>query len=108
MAILRTTVVRPEPEHRQRVIDLFDEMNAFFSQQTGFISALTFTSHDGDEVGRLGVWDTEDHVDAVAQMGHTLALRSRLVEVMGHNPEEERDEMLYTVISSSAPLEARQ
>jgi hypothetical protein len=50
----------------------------------------------------------EYHVDAVAQMTHTLALRSRLVEVIGHNPEEERDEMLYTVISSPAPLEARQ
>jgi quinol monooxygenase YgiN len=103
MAVLRLTTVHPEPHHRDALLKIFNQMNDFFAKQKGFIFGATFTDHDGDAIGRIGVWESEDHADAVAQLNHTLALRSQVVEIIGHHPEE-REEALYNIVSSPMPL----
>ncbi|MBI4236572.1 MAG: antibiotic biosynthesis monooxygenase [Chloroflexi bacterium] len=101
MAVIRLTTFRPAPEDRARVARLLDELNEFLSRQPGFILALRFASPDGGEMGRIGIWESEERADAVAQMQHNLALRSQLMEALG---EEVREESLYQVASSPTPL----
>lgn len=104
MAVLRVTTLRPAPEHRTRIDQILDELNTFLSRQPGFILALRFASRDGDEIGRIGLWESEDHADTAAQTQRALALRSEIVGLIGHHPEDEREEALYQVVSTPVPL----
>ncbi|MDA1096124.1 MAG: hypothetical protein O3B84_02575 [Chloroflexi bacterium] len=104
MAIVRITTVQPEVEHRTEVTQIFAAMNEFFAKQPGCVLAMSFASRDGSSIGRIGVWDSEHDADAVAQMTHTMALRSRIIELLGHHQGEDRDEVLYNVTSSTKGL----
>ena len=101
MAIVRITTVHPEVEHRTEVTQIFAAMNEFFAKQPGCVLALSFASHDGSSIGRIGVWDDEHSADSVAQMTHTMALRSRIIELLGSSHGDERGEALYNVTSST-------
>lgn len=101
MAVIRLTTFRPAPEDRARLAQLLDELNEFLSRQPGFIFAVRFGSPDGEEMGRIGIWQSEDNADTVAQMPHNMALRSQIMQVLG---EEEREESLYEIASTPTPL----
>ena len=101
MAVLRMTTVRPNPEDRATIAKIFDQMNEFFARQKGFIMAVRFMSVDGAEMGRIGIWESEEAADAIAQMQHTMALRSQLLSIIGG---EEREESLYEISATPTPL----
>lgn len=58
---------------------LYDRLEEFLEQQTGFIMGFRFVATDGSgETGRLAVWESEAAADQAAQLEHTQALRSQI------------------------------
>lgn len=89
MPVVRISLMRPLAGRRAEVERLLEEIHVFFSQQKGFIAGFRFVSQDGDELGRIGVWESDTRADEVAQMQHTMVLRGRLHQCIqpGHKED---------------------
>ena len=58
----------------------------------GYITGYHLRPHAGDpnrRMGRMGVWESEEHAVHAAQAEHALALRSELLRLVDEDSHEE-------------------
>ncbi|MBM3140213.1 MAG: hypothetical protein FJZ92_08375 [Chloroflexi bacterium] len=92
MAYVRISTMTPRAGQERRVAELLDRLSAFYSREGGYILGYRLRPHEGDpsrRMGRVGVWETEDHAVHAAQTEHALALRSELLRLIEEATHEE-------------------
>lgn len=102
MAVIRVSIMRPVPGRRQEVERLLEELEAWVSQQKGYLFGVHLTSFDlTGELGRVAVYATREDANRIAVMDHTVAIRSQIHEAImpGHM------ESLFEVTSASKALD---
>lgn len=101
MPVVRISIMRPVPGRRQEVERLLQELDAWVSQQPGYLFGIQMSSFDHQgEVGRIAVYNSREDANRMATMDHTVAIRSRLHDAImaGHT------ESMFEVTSASKAL----
>lgn len=101
MAVIRISIMRPVPGRRQEVERLLEELEAWLSQQKGYLFGVHLSSFDvTGELGRVAVYASREEANRIAVMDHTMALRSQIHDAImpGHS------ETLFEVVSASRVL----
>ncbi len=91
MAYVRISHMRPKSGEEQRVGEILDKLSTFYSAEGGYVLGYRLQHHEGDvtRLGRVGVWESEEHAVHAAQTEHALALRSQLLRLIDEDSHEE-------------------
>ena len=101
MAVIRISIMRPVPGRRQEVERLLEELEAWVSQQKGYLFGIHLSSFDlTGELGRVAVYASREDANRIAVMDHTVALRSQVHDAImpGHM------ESLFEVTAASKSM----
>ncbi len=83
MPYVRISLATPREGTRDRLLQLEDELLAFFARQDGFQAGYRLASHD--TVGRVTIWESQTKADHVASAQHTLAVRAEILRLALEN-----------------------
>jgi heme-degrading monooxygenase HmoA len=92
MAYVRISYVTPKSGQEGQVEDLLSRLSQFYVSMGGYISGYHLRPHAGDErrrMGRVGIWESEEHAVHAAQTERALALRSELLRLVDEDSHEE-------------------
>jgi hypothetical protein len=77
---VRLSLAQPRAGHEAAVAKIEDDLMAFFAKQPGYLRGYQIVGGDSEErVGRLTLWESDQHADQAAQTAHVLAQRSELL-----------------------------
>jgi quinol monooxygenase YgiN len=82
----------PKAGQEQRVEDLLAQLSRFYAAEGGYVLGYQLYAREGDpshRMGRVGVWESEEHAVHAAQDEHALALRSQLLRAVEEDTHEE-------------------
>ena len=92
MAFVRVSHMVPRPGQEARVEEILRQLSEFYPSQAGYVMGWHLSPHehtDPGRLGRVGVWETEDHAEAAAQHDHALALRAELLRLVDEDSQME-------------------
>ena len=92
MAYVRISTMVPKAGEEARVEEILGKLSAFYVTEGGYITGYHLRPHAGDpnqRMGRMGVWESEEHAVHAAQTEHALALRSELLRAVDEDSHEE-------------------
>ena len=92
MAYVRISYMIPKAGQEAHVEELLGKLSAFYVTEAGYITGYHLRPHQGDpngRIGRLGVWESEEHAVHAAQSEHALALRSELLRSVDEESHQE-------------------
>ncbi len=81
MPFVRLSLMTPRPDQRERVEELLDKLIQLYQGRPGFIDAyrLSPDPHSGSQrLGRVSIWQSEAHVNEMANDDTDLAIQSQL------------------------------
>lgn len=79
MSYVRISLMTPTRGREEEVKRLNQEISAFNRTHKGCQYSLVITATDGSgELGRLTVWDSREAAERVANLQHSMSLRSQL------------------------------
>jgi len=79
MSYVRISLMTPKQGSEEEVKRLNHEISALNQGQEGCRYSFVITATDGSgELGRLSVWDSKEAAEGVANLQHSLSLRSQL------------------------------
>lgn len=91
MAYVRISIMRPDPENRQQVEAILDDVLRYDMTLTGFLSGQRLTPlDDTGEIWRITYWESEDAANHAAQQQHVLSRRAELLRILPDDGHEER------------------
>jgi hypothetical protein len=76
---VRLSLSKPAAQSRQEALGIEDHLLAHFSTLPGFVEG--YRLENPDYIGRVTLWDSQSAADHAAGDSHTMASRSRLVEL---------------------------
>ncbi len=79
---VRISMMTPQPQQMERAKDLLRELERYHHGQPGYVNGYTLENRDAAELGRISMWESEEHANASAQTEHGLALRAQLTRVV--------------------------
>lgn len=92
MAFVRVSHMVPLQGKEAEVEDILRKLSEYYPTQPGFIAGWHLSPHehtDTRRLGRVGVWETEDHAEAAAQSQHHMALRAELIRLVDEDSHME-------------------
>lgn len=92
MAYVRISYMIPKTGEESRVEEILVKLSAFYVTAGGYITGYHLRPHEGDpngRMGRIGVWESEEHAVHAAQAEHALALRSELLRAVDESSHQE-------------------
>lgn len=93
---VRISFMTPKDAFAQRVIEINEDLLAFFTGQPGFVRGYWLASHEPKgEIGRVTVWRSEADADRAATTQHVLAVRSELLRLIEEDSHVERSFTAY-------------
>jgi len=79
MFYIRISLMMPGQGKEAEVRRLNQEISAFNRGQEGCRDSFVISATDGSgELGRLSVWDSKEAAEGVANLQHSMSLRSQL------------------------------
>jgi len=76
---VRLSLSKPRPQSREQALSIEDHLLSHFVALPGFVDGYRL---EGSEyVGRVTVWESPEAADHAANDSHTMASRSRLIEL---------------------------
>ncbi len=93
MKVLRATVVKPLKGHEKEVTEIIRELNTYLSGLPGFV--MGYEIREGEFVGKVTIWESQDAVNHAGTQAHNISLRSRLHRLS----EADMRERLFQVTS---------
>ncbi len=89
MPYLRISLVIPLVGREAEVIDINEELVAFYRQQKGCLQSYVMRpSKASRDTGRISMWESEEDAQHTANIESTLALRSRLHSAVQEGHQE--------------------
>ena len=80
LVYVRMSLVKAKAGQQAAVTKIEDDLMAFFTKQPGYIHGYQIIGGDSDgRVGRLTLWESDQHADQAAQTAHVLAQRSEML-----------------------------
>ncbi len=76
---VRLSLSKPRPEVREEALTIEDHLLSHFMELAGFITG--YKLEGAEYVGRVTVWEHQAAADEAASDSHTMASRSRLIEL---------------------------
>ncbi len=91
MPYVRVSYMRPKPGQEQPVAEILAKLSAFYASEPGYVLGYHLHPHEGDStrVGRIGIWESEEHAVHAAQTDRALALRSQLLRLIDEDSHDE-------------------
>jgi quinol monooxygenase YgiN len=92
MAYVRISYMTPKTGQGGAVEELLAKLSEFYVAEAGYVTGYHLRPHEGDpngRMGRMGVWESEEHAVHAAQTEHALALRSELLRLVDEDSHEE-------------------
>lgn len=92
MAYVRVSYMTPKAGQEAEVEELLTKLSGFYVTEGGYITGYHLRPHEGDpnrRMGRIGVWESEEHAVHAAQTEHALALRSELLRLVDEDSHQE-------------------
>ncbi len=92
MVFVRFAMVTPRPGQADRARELIDDLLDFHRGREGFVAAYRLLPDSGaptQRLGRISIWESEEHANRTAQEQRDLSLQSALQHaVLGETHEE--------------------
>lgn len=86
---IRLSIARPRPGQEQELREVQAEIVRWTRTQPGCEQSYLLHPHDqSGEVARIGIYESEDIADAIAQTPHLMSLRSKLNHLATPDGEE--------------------
>ncbi len=79
MPYIRLTLAHPRPDRAAEVRRHYEELVTTAAKQPGFVAGWVVVPHDGSgDIGRLTMWESQEHANRAANDPHALALHSEI------------------------------
>jgi hypothetical protein len=83
VSYVRLSLMTPLAGMEGDLLEAQKDLLRFFAEQPGYVDGYLLTAHDGSgEVGRIGIWESEEQADQAANSDHVLAVRSRINQLI--------------------------
>ena len=80
LVYVRLSLSEAKAGREAEVATIEDDLMAFFAKQPGYLQGYQIVGGDSEgRVGRLTLWESDQHADQAAQTPHVLAQRSELL-----------------------------
>lgn len=76
---VRLSLSKPRSESRAEALTIEDHLLSHFADLSGFVDG--YRLENPEYIGRVTVWESQEAADRAAGDSHTMASRSRLIEL---------------------------
>ena len=103
LVYVRLSLSQAKPGNEAAVAKIEDDLMAFLAKQPGYLHGYQIVGGDSEgRVGRLTLWESDQHADQAAQTEHVLSKRSQLIMLIEGDLHVE-DSWIARVVEPAKP-----